>query len=367
MLFLYELKKFYQSRIFLIILATLIILDVFCVYNTCKPYFIDDTYKLEVKLTDRFEGEITREKVNEITENYIRLSELVDNNTYNKSYDPSTYTGYEYLDYNVFSKLNDELSRIYNFSTNTDEKIASINTTANFLSDNSNKSLSNKYRKISGDIEHRKITEIHNYTGVNEYMNYSMSIIFVLLLVVFISVVSFSNDKELVYTVYTCSYSKAKICSSKILSVIFNSILILIVFKLLDLVLFKLFIGVRGINSPLFYLEKYEMTYFDGSILSFSILQTLEAALLVVIVAMLCSCISIMIQRSEFSLIISVIVMLLIFLSNFISDDFEYPKYFGFMLTGYVKLFALFAISIIFVISTKILHKGMLKNGNIKV
>ncbi|WP_177918434.1 hypothetical protein [uncultured Eubacterium sp.] len=367
MLFLYELKKLYKSRIFLIILALFIVFDFFCVYNTCRPYFSDNTYKSELKLTDRFEGRITRERVDEITENYSRLADLVDSNAYNTNYDSSTYTGYEYLDYNVLLKLNDELSRIYNFSANTNEKINAINSSADFLSNNGNDFLAEKYRRTASSIEHRQITEIHNYSGVNEYMNYDMSVIFVMLSAVFVSVISFSKDKELVDTVYTCSYSKTRICSAKIMSVIFNSVFISILFRLFDLILFNSFIGLRGITSPLFYLEKYEMTYFSGSILSFSFLQTIELALLTVVAAMLCSCISIIIQRAEFSLILSVLTALLIYLNGFISNDFDYPKYLGFMFIGYAKLFVLLAMFVLITISTKILHKGMLKNGNLKI
>jgi|GEM_PF-5578054 len=367
MLFLYELRKLYKNKIFLAVFVLFVVFDLFCIFNTCKPYFSDNTYRLELELTDQFEGEITREKINKITDNYNRLASLVDNNAFNTKYDSSTYTGYEYLDYNVFSRLNDELSRIYNFTTNIDEKIKNINASADFLSNNSNKSLSNKYKQTASSIEHRKITELHNYSGVKEYMNYDMSVIFITILAAYVSVISFSKDKELVDTVYTCSYGKVKICSVKILSVVFNSAVISILFSLFDLFLFKVFIGLRGITSPLFYLEKYEMTYFDGSILSFSILQSIERALLVVVTSMLCACISILIQKADFSLFLSVLVSLLINSKKIISDDFNYPKYFGFMLIGYAKFFALFAMCIFFMISIKILHKGMLKSGNTKV
>ncbi len=366
MLFLYEIKKLYKNKIFLLLIALFIAFDFFCVFTTCKPY-LDETYKMETALTDKFEGKLTKEKVDEITNNYNRLAELVNNNAYNTEYSESTYTGYEYMDYNVFSNLNDELSRIYNFSDKTDENIEKINISADFLSDNGSNCLAEKYRKTANAIAHREIKELHNYSGVNEYINYNMSSVFIILIVAFISVMTFSKSKELVDIIYTSSYGKNKICSVKLMSVIFNSVIVTFLFRIFDLIVFKLFIGLRGITSPLFYLEKYEMTYFDGSILSFSILQTIGIVLSVLVASMICACIAIIICGADFSLLLSVLVALLVSSKNFIPDDFIYPKNIAFLPIGYARLLFYLALLILLMFLTKILHKGILKNGNIKV
>lgn len=366
MLFLYEIKKIYKNKIFLLLIALFIAFDFFCIFATCKPY-LDETYKMETALTDRFEGKLTKEKVDEITNNYNRLAVLVNNNAYNTEYSESAYTGYEYMDYNVFSKLNDELSRIYNFSAKTDEMIESINASADFLSDNGNNSLAEKYRKTATAISHREITEFHNYSGVNEYINYNISSIFIILIAAFISVMTFSKNKELVDILYTCSYGKIKICSAKLMSVIFNSIIITFLFRIFDLLVFKSFIGLRGLTAPLFYLEKYEMTYFSGSVLSFSFLQTIGIVLSVLVASMVCACIAIIICGADFSLILSVVASLLICSKNFVPADFIYPKYIAFLPIGYARSLIYLALLILLITLTKILQKGILKNGNIKV
>ncbi|MCC8073176.1 MAG: hypothetical protein LIO62_03510 [Clostridiales bacterium] len=365
MLFLYEIKKLYKNKLFFFLLVLFIAFDFFCIFTTCKPY-LDETYKTETELTDRFEGKLTKEKVDEITYNYNRLEELVNNNAYSAEYSESSYTGYEYMDYNVFSKLNDELSRIYNFADKTDEIIEKINSYADFLSDNENDYLAGKYRKTADSISSREITEIHNYTAVNEYIDYDTSSLFIILLSAFTSVITFSKDREIVDILYTCTYGKAKIFSAKLMMIIFSSAVITFLFRLFDLIVFKSFIGLRGFTSPLFYLEKFEMTYFSGSVMSFSVLETVGVFLSVLIASMICVCVSVITYKADFSLLLSVTAALIIFSKGFSADDFNYPKYAFFLPIGYARLLLYLFISAVLVILAKILHKGSLKNGNIK-
>lgn len=379
MLFLYEIKKLYKNKVFLILLILFLILDLLSIFNICKDYISDDAnvYKMEIGLTDTFEGKLTKEKVDLISNNYNRLSEIIDNNEYSTEYDESTYTGYQMMDYNVFSELNYELSRIYNFNNAVDEKIEEIQSAMKLYKENGNIKSYNQYDKIVKAITHRSIDEIHNYKGVNKYINYDLSVLFVIILSIFIAVSAFSSDKEMVDIVYTASRSKKSIFSAKILSIVFNVCTISIVFFALDLLMFKLIIGVRGINSPLYYLEDYSMTYFNGSILMFSIVNMFGKMICSVIISLVCCGLTTIIRKSTQSMIASVIVFAACLNTTnikynplnliYLRQDFMYPSFCGTLSLGYSKILVWFVISVAIALLVYLIQRRIMKYGNIKI
>lgn len=377
MLFLYELKKLYKNKVFISLLILFSLLNILCIYDTCKDYISDDVYQTELSLTDKFEGTLTKEKVDTISENYIRLSDIINSNSYSTEYDNSTYTGYQMMDYNVFSKLNNEIYRIYNLKETTKETLDSINSSADFFKNCNNINQYNKYQKLANSITDRNITEIHNYTGVNEYINYNLSILFILVITIFISVFEFSSDKEMIDIIYTSSNSKKNIFKVKIASLLFNITIITIIFSILDLLTFKILIGNRGIFSPLFYLEQFSTTFFNGSIFSFAIINIIVKIICLIVISLFACCITIIIKKSNYSMIVSILALaFLLSTSNniynplnliYINQDFISPIFFCNLPLAYIKILIWFIVSIILIVLVYLIQKGIIKNGNIKV
>ncbi len=150
MLFLYEIKKIIKNKNFIMLLILFVVIDIACIFAKCSNYIsdTDKTYYKELKITNEYEGILTSEKVDSITENYERLSRIISYG-YSTDYDENTYTGYQMLDYYVYSSLNDELSRIYNFQNDIAEKTNSIKLKAEFFARNGNYTLSKQYTKTA--------------------------------------------------------------------------------------------------------------------------------------------------------------------------------------------------------------------------
>lgn len=369
MLFLYEIKKLFKNKLFVSILIILLAVNALSVYSVCRDYLTDDTYKLETNLTDKFEGEITKEKVDLITAEYARLAAIIDSNSYSTEYDSSTYTGYQMMDYNVFSQLYGEISRIYNFSNNTESKVNELKQAMKLFDENKNQRQYVKYEKTVNAISKRSINEIHNYKGVTEYHNYDMSFLLIAIISVLIAVLLFSTDKEMVDTIYTGSHSKKRIFSAKELTLLFAVVFVVALFKAVDFGMFKALIGLRGISSPLYYLEGYDFTSFNCSILCFTFLNFISITVKMFVVSNVCGFIAMIIRKSNYSMILSVAILgVFIAVAKLnINQDFIYPSYFGFVETGYAKIIVWFVVFVITALILHLTHKRIIKNGNIKI
>lgn len=269
-LFVYELKKIFSKRTVIVLLVIFLLLDILKIYMIYSDTIKADTlYEGRQKVLCEIKGPITEKNLTFIINRKNELEELVANRTYSTEYNPSTYSGYEFGDYIIFNDIYDELDYAYHYS----DLLEKINSKANenmilFPDSSAEVKSAEKILKIYKD---REILNYYDYTGYETYFYYDFSSLLVVLLILFFTTPVFSEEIELKMDSLILSSYKGKYATrrGKVLASIVVALLITLLFNFLDYIMFFVLFGFEGGVNPLYSLQSFAHTPFNGSIIQF--------------------------------------------------------------------------------------------------
>lgn len=273
-LFVYELKKIFSKKVVIVLMVAFLILDIMKIYmlyfETIK---IDTLYEGRNKIICEIRGPITEEKLSFIVEKKRELEELVSSRAYSTEYNPSTYSGYEFGDYIIFRDVYDDLDYAYHYSDFLEQIRLKANENMELFPNNSPEFKSAK--KISEIYKDREILDYYDFTGYESYLFYDFSSLLVLLLILFSITPVFAEEIELKmdYLILSSYQGRYKTRKVKLLVSIFVSTLITIVFNFLDYITFYCTIGFDGGSNPLYSLQSFAYTPFNGTIIQYVFLS----------------------------------------------------------------------------------------------
>ena len=116
----FEVKKLVCKRIvYVIVVLSMLINGIYC-FNSAdrinsKKY--KNASECQKNIYKKIEGKITKDKADFISTEYERLKKTIESGDYSKEYDETTYSGYIFLDYNIFKEIYDEFKYNVEYKT----------------------------------------------------------------------------------------------------------------------------------------------------------------------------------------------------------------------------------------------------------
>jgi len=245
-----EIKKTFKNRfVWGLILVGLIFNTIIFIQKNASPTDINgysDVYQ-EIK------GEITNEKVQYVIKKYKMLKPVFDEGTYSTQYDSRYYSGYFAGDYNIFEELYQKLKR---------------DTTYNYKS--------------------RSISCFYDWYGWDGLFSYDYSTLFGVIIAIAICIFAVFKDKtgEMEKLIRTTHIGWKKVIRIKLIACILASYFCAILFSVMDITCFGLRYGLEGWNLPLYYVDGFRYTWFNGTVLEYLTLWMMLRGLGIIIFAM---------------------------------------------------------------------------------
>ncbi|MEG2111985.1 MAG: hypothetical protein RRY52_06670 [Anaerovoracaceae bacterium] len=308
---LYEAKKIYKNKALVFVLIILCVANYILIFNECAE-IKDDMYIAREKLCREIEGELTRDKVNFIVNNYKQLSQEVASGEFSKEYNSERYTGYVFGDYNFFGEWNIELERIYNFPTQSQKIYQKAEKNIELFEMVNNREESKLQQRTKANIKDRQIDKIYDYAQIETYLGYDTSAFLVLMFVMLISVLAFASDKEMPSLINTTRIGKKRIKFQKVSFVIANAVSVSMVFFIMDLIVFAVNIGLAGWTVPLYYLPMYGYTPLNISVAGFFVVIFIAKLLAITTFSIICAFITMVIKKFLGSLSVAFILLILL-------------------------------------------------------
>lgn len=270
-LFTYELKKVSSKRIVWIILGLFLLLDIVKIGMLYNDTIVKDTLADgRQAVIDEIKGAITNEKISFIIGKKRELDDLVENRTYKTEYDSSTYTGYQFGDSIVFSKIYDDLDYAYHY----EELIQKVKTKAEenlalYPSDSYEAKIA---QKILDTYSNRRIINYYDTVGYEAYFAYDFSTLLILLFLLFTLTPIFSEESEVKMNLLILSSPNGKdqITKAKLSSAFAIALGTTLIFLMLDFLLFMFLFRLDGGQNPLYSLQSFAYTTFNGSIIQYA-------------------------------------------------------------------------------------------------
>ena len=278
----WEVKKILNIKGLTLFILAFMIFNCINIYRSYDPSYLnksnDDLLDAEIRMGELLEGKITQDKVNNFNSKYNEVIELYESNQLNSTPDYSRfYTGYVFGDYNLFTKINNELKRRLTYNQqisalkNEAEEKAKIYETSSRYNYMLNKTIVDSYGTRYIDSYY------YNEPAINLF-TYNFSSILIILLIMFFCIPLFTNERDSdMLTILACTkrgYLKRGIRADKIITMVMFVAFITILFTLSDFVMLKSALKFNGLTQPLFVLEKFKYTPTTMSIIAFYILCT---------------------------------------------------------------------------------------------
>ncbi len=321
----YEFKKILDKKTLLICLLFFIVNISIITFSTLtsSSYQYDQGYQ---QIAMQIDGRFNQDSVDFLNENYHRLQlELSNNNESNPQMDPSTYTGYTYGDMHVFEELLNDYERMYTYQSTIDNMITIVN--ENIELNEYNDSYNNL---LLERLENRGITSYYSTKYFDNYFNYNISLLLVIVLCVFIGVqyLFYNQNTNMEAIIKSTPLGKKKINIISIFLYIVTMLFIAAIFFTSDYVIHDFLLHFDGLSNPIYSMSNYFNSYFTMNILSYIILNIL---LKVIGIVAFSSIIVLIIKISKnffFTFLITIFIGIMLWLNllPFISNIFYIPN-----------------------------------------
>ncbi len=296
MLLRYEFQKVFKNKTVLLCTCLFLLLNAFFAFQSAqkgKDVIFHENEHTEA-LVQSLDGTLTKEKVDFVSSEYERLASSVAAGTFSTEYDESTYSGYTYGDYNLFSLLKEELDRIYLYPQTLETAMQNLENNAEMYASVGNSYQARQSEKIRALYGAREITAFHDYSGLEAYFSYDISYLFVLLSVVVLLSGMFVQEKEsgMASLLKTTAKGNRPVLYSKVCAGFLLTMLYAVLFFFEDFCVFTACFGSLHFDVPLYFLPEYAYTVFNGSAGAFALCLGLMKTLGVFCAAAVCMTIS---------------------------------------------------------------------------
>lgn len=274
----YEMRKSWLRIPTFIVLAVFLALNIFRLNDYCRDYY--STYggfkEPYFRLYNTVCGELTNENLVLFKMRAKELENEIVTQTYSTNYDIEKYeyTGYAHGDFSLYSLIiTPEISYCATYS-NTSNKISEKAAESYHLFNKiGNTFEAQKNKLIYKQYANRHITEYRATNWANAYFSYDFSSLLCVVLLVFGLAAGFTKERESGMSQLITAYGKSK-CTvfAKIGSALLFCLLLSVAFTVSDFVSVQAFLGVDGVDMPiysakLFELSPYKFSFAEGILL----------------------------------------------------------------------------------------------------
>lgn len=280
----FEFRKIWKSRFLWGMFVVLILIDIYQI--TQNVHSITSISDGEKKIYEKICGEYTEEKNTWLLETLSAYEEQIKNGGYETGGQvEGTYTGYVMGDYMVLESNYEQMKEDYQYRTYAKQIAEKAKNNVERLQGTKYQFERNKYSMIYHSFAKRKITAFHYDDLVNSFFEYDFSTILEILIVV-VGTLNFLDRNrrfKMLELMDTAKIAKRKYRFCQLASIFLFSGMVLATFTGIDLLLFQR--GNLSIDNwldPLYSVQGYEETLFDGSVFQFFLMWLLGRYLVLV-------------------------------------------------------------------------------------
>lgn len=274
----FEIKKLIDRKVIILFLL-LFIFNIAYIGLSNINSISSQFYHGKREIIKEVEGQITQDKVDFLLDGLTKNNKLVDEGQYDSEKgDEDTYTGYIYGDMNAFEEVYTDLKRVYDYNNNIDKKVTIIN--ENIAKNNQ---MEDYPLFLKNKLEGRYITSYYDTEGVQKYLSYSASIIFILFIVLFtgINYLYYDQSFQMKNMISITKNGRFKLKLLRYILLHVFAFIISLIFFLFDYFIFSLLYDISGLWNPIYSLPSFSSTYFDISVFSYVILQAFTKVLII--------------------------------------------------------------------------------------
>lgn len=271
---------------------------------------IENTEGMRAGFTELYaksKGPITNETAGFLVGEYQRLSQVVADGTYSRQPQEGTYSGYIFGDYYLIgSYFYTPMSYCVQYSARMEEQLKQEQENLDFYQSVGNSFMAAKSSYILRHYANRSVSSFYLMDGWVSLLKYDFSDLLILLLMILGIAASFTREKETGMTMLLTSSKRGgwPMLVSKCGAAILYAVGLTMVFSLLNLAVYGFLLGVEGWDQPLYAMEAYQDTPFNGTVGQFYLLSCGMKALGFSILALLLLLLSACLQRTLYPCIL---------------------------------------------------------------
>ena len=287
----FEIRKNYLRRFVIAAFLTFLLINVLYIYYNyingdygASAHFLarngDNRSNLDfyAQMHNKLDGALTKEKANFVVDENNRLESKIKNGAFSRDYQPDSYTGYLWGDYVYFQTyFFRPVKYMALYATNSRILVEKAINNIAFYEKYNNSFEVSKNEFIVKHYSNRNITSFYETRQWGKLFDYDLSDFQIFLLMILGLAPLFVNEKETNMHALITSNTYGRISLSYIKAVsslIYISFLVL-VFSCINLFAFGLLYGFNGLDLPVYAIEQYQYTPFNGSVLSFYMMLVL--------------------------------------------------------------------------------------------
>lgn len=249
------------------------------------------------EIYDKVDGPITDETAGFLVSEYQRLSQTVADGTYSRKPQEGTYSGYIYGDYFLISSyFYPQMSYCVQYSARMAERLEQETDNLKFYQAVGNHFMAAKSSYILKHYADRSVSSFYLLDSWESLLKYDFSDLLILLLLILGIAASFTREKETGMTMLIASSKRGgwPVLASKCGTAVIYAAGLTVLFSLLNLTTYGALFGFQGWDCPLYAMQAYQDTPFNGTVGQFYLLscgmKALGFSVLSLLLLLLSSC-----------------------------------------------------------------------------
>lgn len=268
----YEMRKSWLKTVTFAVLIAFTALNILRIYDLCRTkysYTFGRSHDSYYRLYETVCGEMTEEKLIPFKNRAKELDDSVSDRIYSTKYQPDKYiyTGYEYGDYALYNLfMGPQISYAATYSNTSNLIAAKAAENYHFYTENNKSYEAAKNALIYRLYQDRSIPQYRTTYWTGLFFNYDFSSLLCVVMLILGLSTSFTNECESgVFQLITAAGKDKKTVSAKIISAAIYCIFLAVYFTVCDLITTHIFLGIDGLNMPLYSSQIFYETPFGYS------------------------------------------------------------------------------------------------------
>ena len=271
-----EIKKAFSNRMYMGLLVIALVINAFNTYKNAEARVGDDKANRqgELEIYEVYSGTITQDKADEVTMlNNEALSNEAD--VMGMPYNPDTYTGYKYGDYQIYIELYEQMKYMVEYKNFAKEICSVAEQNIQRFGGEDGEYTVTKNEIIKDTFEGRSVNEFSNMIEFDDLFSYNFSSLLVIFIAFIVCIDAFSIDREtkMSAVILTAKDGYGK----RTLAKIFSKTIVVWTFALLlylqETIYIIMALDLSGVGNKLYAIQTFQYTSFGGPIWLFIIVN----------------------------------------------------------------------------------------------
>lgn len=260
----YELKKIWRRKVFIIAFVLLVVLDAAKIITESNKNSYESSFeRSRSKLYSQVEGTWEMETITYVVSTYQNASSIVYSGNYSTEPDqPGTYTGYIFGDFSLFGEVYEKMNYMYNYSSSMEATLQKAEENIELYERFGNKYKVCENEKILEMYSGRDIPAFYDTDGAFRLISYDLSTVMTLLIMVLAVAPMFTCEKETEMNLLlrTSARGGRNLITAKIIAALITTVSIAAVFTIADIASFSVAYKIKCFGLPLYSIAQFRNT-----------------------------------------------------------------------------------------------------------